>query len=266
MFFVGFILCCLQYYFYINAGYFNSVVYLAARSDINTLIEELKTCFKSRSIPLEVDFHNLIDIADIGRLATGQSPVQTNVAANTGLILDAERRLAIKSKAAEGAVVDTDGISVKQGNGITVNTNGVSVQLVSRGGITSTQDGLELSNDAWVTMYARSVGATLYGMSSGIYVFATVVDKGWTELNIAATSQYVPYLRRTGENIGSIQGTPVTAVSTITMGPGKTYKTAMVNRNVPVGAVFYFTMEWRSYQTTDSAYDGMPVSVIFRSI
>lgn len=38
--------------------------------------DKLKAKFMARSIPLQQDFHDLIDMADAGRLAAGLSPAQ----------------------------------------------------------------------------------------------------------------------------------------------------------------------------------------------
>lgn len=65
-------------------------------TDISTT--DLKTHFKARSIPMESDFVNLIDIADIGRLATGQSPGQPLANSNTGLYVADDKRLAVNPR------------------------------------------------------------------------------------------------------------------------------------------------------------------------
>lgn len=110
---------------------------------------DLKNKFKARSIPLEQDFHDLIDMADAGRLAAGLSPEQagTKDSARTGLILDADKRLAVKPKIDGGLIVAADGVSVKKGNGIDTGADGVSVKVASKRGISVTGDGLALNTD-----------------------------------------------------------------------------------------------------------------------
>ncbi|MDX7999517.1 tail fiber protein [Xenorhabdus sp. Reich] len=103
--------------------------------------DKLKNKFKDGSIPLQIDFNELIDIADVGRKATGQTPgqsgepgnglsltddgtLQTVVNSTGGLHFD-KKALAIKPY--DGINVDNHGVSVKAGNGIKVDNNGVSI-------------------------------------------------------------------------------------------------------------------------------------------
>ncbi|WP_350304994.1 tail fiber protein [Photorhabdus viridis] len=72
-------------------------------------ISDLKNRFKEGSIPLQTDFANLIDIADIGRRAVGKAPDQTDTP-NSALRLDSHGRLVVKA-----------------GNGITIDSNGVNI-------------------------------------------------------------------------------------------------------------------------------------------
>ncbi|AKH65169.1 MULTISPECIES: tail fiber protein [Photorhabdus] len=77
----------------------------------NKAASELKDRFKEGSIPLQTDFADLIDIADMGRKAIGKAPDQTDNQ-NSALELDSNGRLMVKA-----------------GNGITVNSEGVSINL-----------------------------------------------------------------------------------------------------------------------------------------
>jgi len=77
----------------------------------------LKGQFAAGSIPLSTDFGNLIDIAECGRRAIGQSADQTDNSIGVGLALATDDDAANKGK-----------LSVKAGDGITVNANGVSVK------------------------------------------------------------------------------------------------------------------------------------------
>ncbi|RAX01788.1 MULTISPECIES: phage tail protein [unclassified Photorhabdus] len=102
---------------------------------------DLKSRFKEGSIPLQTDYSDLIDIADIGRKATGQAPgqsgepgdglsltdngtLQTVVNSTGGLHFD-KKALAIKPY--DGINVDNNGVSVKAGSGIIVDSSGVSI-------------------------------------------------------------------------------------------------------------------------------------------
>jgi microcystin-dependent protein len=74
-------------------------------------VEELKEQFKARSIPLESDFAELIDIADIGRKAAGLSPEQ-DPNTQSGLTLDAQDQLVIKVMPNTGVVVNDKGVGL----------------------------------------------------------------------------------------------------------------------------------------------------------
>ena len=74
-------------------------------------VAELKEQFKSRSIPLESDFSDLIDIADYGRKAVGLSP-QQSPNQSCGLALDNEGQLEVKIKADGKLLKDTAGIGI----------------------------------------------------------------------------------------------------------------------------------------------------------
>ncbi|OCQ52985.1 hypothetical protein Ppb6_01878 [Photorhabdus australis subsp. thailandensis] len=71
--------------------------------------DDLKDRFKAGSIPLQTDYKHLIDMADIGRKATGQAPGQADNL-NSALKLDEHGRLVVKA-----------------GNGITVDENGIKI-------------------------------------------------------------------------------------------------------------------------------------------
>ena len=101
----------------------------ATVTDITT--DEIKAKFAAGSIPLQNDFSNLIDIAECGRRAVGQSKDQTDNTVGVGLALAADSDAANKGKlsvlANNGITVDASGVKVKPGNGITVDGSGVSV-------------------------------------------------------------------------------------------------------------------------------------------
>lgn len=77
---------------------------------------DLKARFHEGSIPLALDFANLIDMAECGRRAVGGSADQANRTAGLGLSLAGEADVANKGK-----------LSVKAGDGITVDERGVNI-------------------------------------------------------------------------------------------------------------------------------------------
>ncbi|CAE6749034.1 hypothetical protein R69927_02076 [Paraburkholderia domus] len=107
---------------------------------------ELKGRFSAGSIPLQQDFSNLIDIAECGRRAVGQSADQTNNTIGAGLSLagdaDTTTMGKLSVKAGNGIVSDGNGVSVKAGHGIACDSNGVGVRAGN--GITSDTSGVSV--------------------------------------------------------------------------------------------------------------------------
>lgn len=129
----------------------------AAAPDVSAAVKthELKEKFRARSIPLEKDFHDLIDMADAGRLAAGLSPDQETTKATTGLTIGADQRLAVKVKTNSGLDVATDGVSVKKGNGIDTSADGVSVKVKKKGGLSVNPDGIGIDLNEPLTLNAE---------------------------------------------------------------------------------------------------------------
>ncbi|MCC8458336.1 phage tail protein [Photorhabdus aegyptia] len=113
--------------------------------------EDLKKRFKAGSIPLQTDYEQLIDIADIGRKAVGKAPQQNGLGPETGLKLDSDGTLSLKMDTisklndkgfsplmlkndilsvdlGSGLINKDNGISVGQGNGIVVNKDDIAVK------------------------------------------------------------------------------------------------------------------------------------------
>lgn len=90
--------------------------------------DALKERFKAGSIPLQTDFADLIDLANMGRQAVGGEKGQTGPA--NGFTLSSEGRLELKPNVAKGISVDQDGIAVKvnTNNGLTVTSAGIAIK------------------------------------------------------------------------------------------------------------------------------------------
>ncbi|WP_350307140.1 tail fiber protein [Photorhabdus viridis] len=95
-----------------------SVVDQSVISSTGPKTDELKDKFKAKSIPLETDFYDLIDIATVGRDALGQNP-------------DQDGKLGIGLESEDGGDTFETGkkIQIKAGNGITVDSSGISINL-----------------------------------------------------------------------------------------------------------------------------------------
>ncbi|CDL86124.1 tail fiber protein [Xenorhabdus cabanillasii] len=167
--------------------------------------DKLKDKFKEGSIPLQTDFNQLIDIADIGRRATGQAPDQNGPA--KGMCLDKNGLLQLKLdenydyngkysplklhndvlvvgvgpglttytgaheigiKGKVGLNVSDDGVSVKAANGIVVDDNGVSVKAGH--GIQFSSDGALEVKAANKTITVNNSGIKV-NISSGLTIF-----------------------------------------------------------------------------------------------
>ncbi len=87
---------------------------VAAAAAVTALptVDDLKKKFKAGTVPLETDFENLIDIAEYGRKAVGQSPEQADSAGpGKGLELDTGTgRLSVKVRSAGGVEIDEGGL------------------------------------------------------------------------------------------------------------------------------------------------------------
>ncbi|NRN30513.1 tail fiber protein [Photorhabdus heterorhabditis] len=100
--------------------------------------DDLKRRFKEGSIPLQTDYADLINIADIGRRAVGKAPGQTNNP-NSALKLDGNDALAVKINENGGLKTDDYGLSVKIKNkSLLADNSGLAV---------NTGRGLKINND-----------------------------------------------------------------------------------------------------------------------
>jgi microcystin-dependent protein len=97
--------------------------------------DALKARFKAGSIPLQTDFADLIDLANMGRQAVGGAEGQTGPA--NGFTLSSTGRLELKPNAVKGISVDQDGVAIKLKtiSGLTMNNDGVSVKPKADSGI-----------------------------------------------------------------------------------------------------------------------------------
>lgn len=89
-----------------------------ATSPVGGKTADLKNKFTAGSIPLDTDFSELIDIAECGRRAVGQSADQSDNSVGAGLVLAADGasmgKLAVLPKASAGITVDASGVGIDQ--------------------------------------------------------------------------------------------------------------------------------------------------------
>ncbi|MDC9591111.1 tail fiber protein [Xenorhabdus sp. XENO-10] len=160
---------------------------LSNAKNVGPEIDKLKDKFKEGSIPLQIDFNQLIDIADVGRKACGQAPEQNGP--GTGLTLGGDGTLNLRIGTinnedfsplilkedilsvhlGSGLINKNDAISVGQGNGITVSDVGVSVK--EGNGITVSDEGVSVKSGNGITVDNKGVSVKA---DNGI----TVSDEG----------------------------------------------------------------------------------------
>ncbi|WP_157650145.1 tail fiber protein [Burkholderia ubonensis] len=111
-------------------------------------VSVLKHAFRSKSIPLQMDFFALIDVADCGRLAAGLSPGQPG-GTGAGLYLDPEQRLAVLARPNQGLDVNAAGVGVVPNTNKAVEVSGSGVGVVANAakGIEVDASGVGLAPD-----------------------------------------------------------------------------------------------------------------------
>lgn len=109
--------------------------------------DALKERFKAGSIPLQTDFADLIDLANMARQAVGGAEGQTGLA--NGFTLSSMGRLELKPNVFKGIDVAQDGLTIKLKtiSGLTVDKDGVSIKLKACSGI-------ELKDSAGISIKA----------------------------------------------------------------------------------------------------------------
>ncbi|MDE1474200.1 tail fiber protein [Xenorhabdus bovienii] len=158
-------------------------------------IDQLKEKFKEGSIPLQTDFNTLIDIANLGRKATGMAPGQSGPAPGMKLSENGLLQLKLNEKydkkdfsplmlnndvlvvgLGSGLVNKSNGICVGEGNGIKVNNDNIAVKLVTNKGMVvdangiaiKPGNGMQFSSDG--ALAAKSANKTISVDNSGIRV------------------------------------------------------------------------------------------------
>ncbi|WP_157639368.1 hypothetical protein [Burkholderia ubonensis] len=118
-----------------------------AIKDLTT--DALKARFQQRSIPLERDFADLIDVAEYGRRAVGTNPEQKPNPAS-GLELDVGGQLVVKPNTASGIKVDSSGVGVviDASKAVTVSSAGVGVNVQANQGLAAGSSGLRVVPNA----------------------------------------------------------------------------------------------------------------------
>jgi len=129
--------------------------------------DDLKSRFQAGSIPLDTDFSELIDIAECGRRAIGQSADQTDNSVGAGMQVAPDSDAANKGKLSlktglglgidsadhsvratvhtgYGMDVDANGLKVKIGNGVEFDSNG-NVAVKAGSGIMVDSNGVSLN-------------------------------------------------------------------------------------------------------------------------
>ncbi|MCW7762687.1 tail fiber protein [Photorhabdus luminescens] len=178
--------------------------------------DDLKKRFKAGSIPLQIDYEHLIDIADIGRKAAGKAPQQNGPGA--GLKLDDNGALNLKIGAiaskdysplilkddilsvdlGSGLINKDNGICVGQGNGIVVNADNISVKAAN--GITVDGSGVSVKSGNGVSVSGNGVEVKAKNNGSISVDSEGIAVKCWDGGGIVVTDNAGLYLKLEGGN------------------------------------------------------------------
>ncbi|WP_205080591.1 tail fiber protein [Photorhabdus luminescens] len=158
-------------------------------------VGDLKNRFKEGSIPLQTDYADLINIADIGRRACGQAPQQNGPGKGLTLADDGTLNLKMGTLASQdfsplilekdilsvdlgsGLVNKTNGICVGQGNGIAVNSNNVAVKAAN--GITVNGSGVAVKANNGINVDTNGVAVKAKDKTINVESTGISVNLGW---------------------------------------------------------------------------------------
>lgn len=168
--------------------------------------DALKSRFKAGSIPLQTDFADMIDLANIGRQAVGgeedqagpadgftlssKGLLELNPNESKGISVD---QYGVAVKVNKGIEVDQEGVAVKAGDGIEVNNSGVSI-IVSNdqsGLSTDGDNGLSLNELAWIRTMCGLHSADFYGYGDEFAVFCCNMEGGSMAYIYGRNGKYV---------------------------------------------------------------------------
>ncbi|WP_118985789.1 tail fiber protein [Photorhabdus sp. CRCIA-P01] len=157
--------------------------------------DDLKRRFKEGSIPLQTDYADLINIADIGRRAVGKAPGQTDNP-NSALVLNNGSGLAVKVNSSGGLQADKNGVSVKIRNkSLLADNSGLAVN--NGRGLRINNDRLEVDNHHGIEIVNEGVKVKA---GNGIKV-----DDSGVSLNIGETKDSRYSSLRLKNNIFSVE-------------------------------------------------------------
>ncbi|MQL48538.1 tail fiber protein [Photorhabdus khanii] len=157
--------------------------------------DDLKKRFKEGSIPLQTDYADLINIADIGRKACGLAPQQTGPGEGLKLADNGTLNLKMGTLASQdfsplilekdilsvdlgsGLVNKTNGICVGQGNGIAVNNDNVAVKAAN--GITVNSSGVAVKANNGINVDTNGVSVKSKDKTINVESTGISVRLGW---------------------------------------------------------------------------------------
>ncbi|RAX01807.1 MULTISPECIES: tail fiber protein [unclassified Photorhabdus] len=157
--------------------------------------DDLRRRFKEGSIPLQTDYADLINIADMGRRAVGKAPNQMDNP-NSALVLNNNSGLAVKVNSSGGLQADNNGVSVKIKNkSLLADNSGLAVNTGR--GLRINNDKLEVDNHYGIEI-----------VNEGIKVKAgegIKVDSNGVSLNIGETKNSRYSSLRLRNNVFSVE-------------------------------------------------------------
>ncbi|TDB62509.1 tail fiber protein [Photorhabdus khanii] len=157
--------------------------------------DDLKKRFKEGSIPLQTDYADLINIADIGRKACGLAPQQTGPGEGLKLADNGTLNLKMGTLSSQdfsplilekdilsvdlgsGLVNKTNGICVGPGNGIVVNNDNVAVKAAN--GITVNSSGVAVKANNGINVDTNGVSVKSKDKTINVESTGISVRLGW---------------------------------------------------------------------------------------
>lgn len=152
------------------------------QTSVDIPLVDLKNRFKARSIPLESDFADLIDVADCGRKAVGLSPDVTPVS-DTGLTLDNNTgQLRVLEAEQGGIIVDEQGVRINTSieNGLDfTNDNQLKIATSTiQHGLKNYEDGLGLADNSCMQIFSSLHRGYLCGDGGHAKLFVSPYNHG----------------------------------------------------------------------------------------
>ncbi|MCG1018223.1 hypothetical protein, partial [Mycetohabitans sp. B4] len=124
----------------------------------NSKASELKKKFVTGATPSEADYHELIELANVGRKAVGASEGEDKPTAGEGLNYDLkDGKLSVRLKEKSGLAVSDTGLEVKAGGGVKLDANAVKLAIKEQSALCTEGGALHIKTGNGVTEQDRQL-------------------------------------------------------------------------------------------------------------